>query len=536
MKRLAYLILPLIFFVSCNRGDEAERTVFQVEVPEVLKGQLNFSEAQLNAVKELTCYAYNSSSGMLEAVCHESGSSFSLSLDKKAAHKVYVIANMGNLFNSAPLREREMGMFSCPVPSFDEIRSGGIPMCGYVLLPAGASSSRIPLRRLMSRFFISVKYGDTSLGSGNLKPQNVRVCQSAKVFYPFASGGSFVRSRDEVDDGSGDEAILPATAGEYVELFIPENCQGDLFDTDPGSMDKSLSNPDLDSGKGSLCSYIEVCADKLNLGDGLSGNVTYRFFPGNGKARNFDIAGGYVYYIDLVLSWNGMFVEGNWKVERENWVDERSIGLSADGSGAFGNELRLQLPPGASGKKFYLRFSPLSDGHHSAEGWGLSKLEGPLSASIFSQGAYCAGMEVSVDAAAQTGTEGSIVYSTPEGRHRAKLTVEVVEAYFALDRNVVVCSCNDLNSFSVRVVASNVPLHQISVISTDSSLELLSYDRTSGVATARWKEVNSGSARRTASLIFTGLGASAACTVHQMSPSAYIIEGEGYGGESGQVF
>lgn len=536
MKGLACILFPLLILVSCSRGNEEEKTLFQVEVPDVLKGQLNLGETQLSAVNQLTCFAYNTTSGMLETVSHENGDSFCLSLDKRAAHKIYVLANLGNLCDAAPLRETEMQLFSCAVPSLATISTGGVPMCGSVYLPAGEGSARISLRRLMSRFFISVKYGDTYLGSANLRPRNIKVRQSAKVFYPFAGGGSAVKNTDEVTDTGGDEALFPLSSGNCVELFIPENCQGDLLSSDPLQMDKSMSNPELGTEKGYLCSYIEVYADKINGGDGISGEVTYRFFPGNGSARNFDIRGGYAYYIDLVLSWNGMFVEGNWKVERGNWLDERSLGVCASENGIYGNELTLQLPPGAYGHKHYLRFSPLSDGHHSAEGWSLSDENGPVRASILSQGSSFAAIGVSIDAGAQTGSRGSIVYSTPEGRHKAKVNVDIVEAFFSLDRNVVVCSSSDLNEFTVRVAASNVPLHQISVISTDSSLELLSYDAASGIARARWKHANDGSSRRSASLVFSGLGAVAVCSVHQMSPSTFTIEDEGYGGDGGQVF
>ena len=535
IRRLALLFIPCLLMASCRLDEGDELIHIQVEAEDALKGILNLDEAALDAVNSLNCFAYNQSTGMLETVSYVNGNRFELALDKKVPHKVFVLANLGDLVETAPVRLSEMADFSCDVPSFDEISSGGIPMCGSTTLSAGARASRISLRRLMSRFFISIRYSDSSLDIDNLKPQTIKVCQAANVFYPFATGGSAARSTAEINY-SGDEANLTGGGSTDIELFIPENCQGNLLGSGVLSMDKSLSNPDLEPEKGWMCTYIEVAADKQNGGDGISGDLTYRFFPGNGRTRNFDITGGCSYYIDLVLSWNGMFVEGNWKVVRGNWQDARSLLLSTTPDGTYSKTIYLQLPPGADSHKHYLRFSPLSDGRHAADGWSISRTGNGISASVLSQGSTFATVGISVDSSLGIGTQTLVSYSTPEGKHQASARIYVVEAHIGLDRNEVICRDYDQDVFEVKVISSNVPLHQISVISTDGNLELVSYNGETGTARARWKSPNSGVSRRNASLVFSGLGASAICQVYQLSASTFSLEDEGYAGSGGQSF
>ena len=534
MRRL-YFLIAFAALLSCSRENSGNEFIIEAEAEDLPKSRLITTEAGLSKVTELCCFVYDSESGMLETVGYKKADKLSLPLKRSVAHKAFLFANLGDLRATAPILMSEMTDYSCPVPSFAGMSANGLPMCSVETVPAWTSLKRFTLRRLMARFYLHVSSDELVLGDGPLTPNNIYVRQSATVFYPFSPEGSAVRSPEQVSDAGGDRELLLFSGFDNIQLFIPENCQGNLLEVGALQMEKSLSNPELESVKGAMCTFIEVSANKNNNGDGVSGDLVYRFFPGNGQARNFDICGGYSYDIDLKLSWNGMFVEGNWKVERSSWMDERSLQVSASPDGPYEQNIFFQLPPGAAGCLHYLCFSPFSDGTHSRDGWSMIA-RGGISANILSQGDYYATVSVSVDMGTRIGSQETVRYETPEGRHRATVHINVVEPQINLDRNEVVCSDSDTGEFSVRVASSNVPLGQISVISSWSELQLLSYDSTTGTARARWKYANSGSTRRSATLVFSGLGASAVCTVYQLSPSSFSIEEELSSGNDNQTF
>ena len=536
MKSLAYLFIPLFCLLSCVNESRTGEVLILTRLDGAAKSRLIHDENGLEKVNEVCCFAYDSRNGLLETTVYQRGNSFSLSLDKNAGHRLYVLANLGDQCSMAPVRMDGMSDYSCPVPAIREMSRGGLPMCGAIDLERGSDGSEIRLRRLMARLVVNIRTDSEFGGSGAVNAQDIKVLQCPNVFYPFSVGGSSARRAEEVSLTAWDSESLLFSGADNIELFVPENCQGDLLGSGVSQMEKSLSNPELDAVKGALCTYIEVEADKNNSGDGVSGNLTYRFFPGNGSAKNFDLAGGYAYYIDLILSWNGMFVEGNWKVSRENWTDERSLLVSGEADGPYSAKLNLELPPGTIGQKHYLRFSPLSDGTHSAEGWTMSKEGEGLEAEILSNGSSYACIGVSLDENLSIGSTKSILYKTKEGRHLAKVNIVLSPAYFGLDRYEQICSDSDVSAFSVRIISSNFPVEQISVSSSSPELILLSHDRPGGIVRARWASANSGNTRRSASLIFSGLGRSVSCRVHQLSPSSFSIDDEEDAGEGEQTF
>ena len=57
------------------------------------------------------------------------------------------------------------------------------------------------------------------------------------------------------------------------------------------------------------------------------------------------------------------------------------------------------------------------------------------------------------------------------------------------------------------------------------------YQQSTGIATVCWQTANDAATPKSATLTFSGLGASAVCTVYQSGRSAFDIGGDDDGGE-----
>ena len=321
MKSLAYLFIPLFCLLSCVNESRTGEVLILTRLDGAAKSRLIHDENGLERVNEVCCFAYDSRNGLLETTVYQRGNSFSLSLDKNAGHRLYVLANLGDQCSMAPVRMDGMSDYSCPVPAIREMSRGGLPMCGAIDLERGSDGSEIRLRRLMARLVVNIRTDSEFGGSGAVNAQDIKVLQCPNVFYPFSVGGSSARRAEEVSLTAWDSESLLFSGADNIELFVPENCQGDLLGSGVSQMEKSLSNPELDAVKGALCTYIEVEADKNNSGDGVSGNLTYRFFPGNGSAKNFI---SNLYSGDLpAFSYVGKNEEGGYSVWAANiWYNE----------------------------------------------------------------------------------------------------------------------------------------------------------------------------------------------------------------------
>jgi len=520
-------------------------------------------------VSGVTVMAYTAA-GILETAGYYTAGSFTLPLSRGTGHTLYLFANMGDLRGSAPADEALVGEVSFAIPSYDSLSERGLPMAGRTVLPAGAGSTTVSLRRLMAKVVLGVDHTSLSTG-GDEAPflrGTLRLRGAARLLRPFAPGGSRARSAEELFEGGTDWADLSgdafsSPAGEAL-LYVPENRQGILLSEGAGPLDKSLSNSALSSREAAaLCTYLEFTGEKVGTRDGVSGFLTYRFFPGADPARNFDLEGGKRYGITLVLSWDGMFIEGNWMVERDEWSDSRRILVSGSPDGGWAGELSLTLPPGVQDHPFYVFYSPSGASYsmtpangsypHATYGWTFTfdGREGSASSALITaadgiQAGFAAHAsaysvhQISIPPDEDLcGESRELIYHTLDGRHRARVRVDIVEPEIVISPASVTRLWNEYGpdtAFAVRVTGGNVPLREITVTGSGGALQLGPFNPDTGEVSAWWTTSNTASTSRTGRILFSGLGASATCTVFQGARSSLVVNDDSDEGEANNTY
>lgn len=522
-------------------------------------------------ITDVTVLAYTSAGTLETAVYYSSTGTFTISLSRETGHTLYLLVNMGDLRGSAPDAESGVGGVSWTIPSYPSVSSKGIPMAGRKTIPAGATTAAINVRRLMAKLLLTVDHGGMASGGDDRAFRNgtVRLRSAARILRPFASGGSRAQGASELFAGDTDYADLSgnafATPSETVVLYVPENRQGTLLGQGAGTLDKSLSNAALGAqGSSALCTWLEFTGEKVGGRDGVTGALTYRFFPGADPARNFDLEGGKRYEVTLVLTWDGMFIDGNWMVERsDGWSDTRLIQVAGTPDGPFSDEVRLSLPPGVQDYPYYVFYSPsgasfsatpASGSHpHATYGWTFS-FDGRKAASnsaIITAGDGVQvghsnhGQAFSVQKISIPLDDGlyyqsrEVVYHTMDGRHRATVHVDIVEPEIIISPTTVTRQWNEYGSssaFTVRVVGGNVPPGQITVRGSGGDLHLGAYDPATGQVTGWWTSSNTSSTQRRGYIWFEGLDASVACTILQGARSSFIVNDDSDEGEADNTY
>ncbi len=284
----------------------------------------------------------------------------------------------------------------------------------------------------------------------------VKVRRAARAVFPFEDGGSSAKSADDLNaDVSDWQTVADGydDLSETLTLYIPENMQGDLLDANSNPWDKSESNSGLDA---SLCTYITVEGFKDGEVDGVEGDFVYRFFPGENDVRNFDLQGNMVYEITLELTWDGMYVDDNWKVEKSNWSDSRSIQVSTSEDHGYARNATLTLMHGAEDVPVYIYFSPHGEeyeseldggeAHHYDMGWVFMPEYSPsdgtgavvpkennseftgyyMSTGLVRHTEYRTVHYVTIPATTPPGYTNRIIYMTADGRKSAWLDIVVV--------------------------------------------------------------------------------------------------------------
>ena len=513
-------------------------------------------------ITDVTVLAYTSAGTLETAEYYSSTGTFTISLSRETGHTLYLLVNMGDLRGSAPDAESGVGGVSWTIPSYSSISSKGIPMAGKKTISAGATTASINVRRLMAKLLLTVDHGGMASGGDDRAFRNgtVRLRSAARILRPFASGGSRAQAASELFAGDTDWADLSgnafATPSETVVLYVPENRQGTLLGQGAGTLDKSLSNTAL-SGQGAsaLCTWLEFKGTKVGAKDGVDGALTYRFFPGADPARNFDLEGGKRYDITLVLTWDGMFIDGNWMVERSNgWSDSRRIQVSERFDGGWSEEIRLALPPGVQDYPYYIFYSPSGGSSpHATYGWTFSfdgrtapSNESLITAGDGVQAGHSShGQAFSVQKISIPLDDGlyyqsrEVVYHTMDGRHRATVHVDIVEPEIIISPTTVTRQWNEYGSssaFTVRVVGGNVPPGQITVRGSGGDLHLGAYDPATGQVTGWWTTSNTSSTQRRGYIWFEGLDASVACTILQGARSSFIVNDDSDEGEADNTY
>ena len=571
-RPISFVIPVLLFAAGCAKDGPSDRTDLpDCEVALSVEGKtpsaetrsvLPATDAFEKKISDVTVMAYTAAGILETAEYFSSTGTFTISLSKATAHTLYLFVNMGDLRGAAPNAESGIAGVSYAVPSYSSVSTKGIPMAGKKTISAGATSATVNVRRLMAKLLLTVDHGGMASGGDDQAFRNgtVRLRGAARILRPFASGGSRAQSTSELFTGDTDYADLSgnafATPSETAVLYVPENCQGTLLGAGAGQLDKSWSNTEFNSqGGAACCTWLEFSGTKVGTKDGVSGSLTYRFYPGADPVRNFDLEGGKRYDITLVLTWDGMFINGNWMVERsDDWSDSRRIQVSERSDGGWSDEIRLSLPPGVQDYPYYVLYSPSGGSSpHASYGWTFT-FDGRTAPSNTSVITAADGIQVGYSSHASAWSvqkisiplddnlyyeSREVVCHTVDGRHRATVHVDIVEPEIVISPTSVTRQWNEYgasSSFTVRVVGGNVPLSQISVRGSGGELYVSTYDPDTGQVTGYWKTANGTSTQRRGYIWFEGLDASVACTVLQSAKSSFIVNDDSDEGEADNTY
>ena len=267
-------------------------------------------------------------------------------------YTVYAFVNMGNVMDNMPVDASgkptpDAYVYSLPV-AYPDLGTRGMPMCAKETvdtddLPAGGQANVVlTLRRLMAKVVISVnKTGMTGENAGVLNSSIIRVRQVPRVIRPFASGGSGALEVAELYGGVGasytDTDYYSFSAGaaagaayhtNVTTLYVPENYQGVGSET---NQEKKATAPgETPTGRQALATFLEYKASKSGTNDGISGNLTYKAYLGENVVNDYNVIGDKVYRATLNLSWNGLFYDGDWRVDNSDITDGRILTLSKE--------------------------------------------------------------------------------------------------------------------------------------------------------------------------------------------------------------
>ncbi len=370
--RSILLSLLVIFFWACENapvmtkdgkgGPEYKEVSFHIEVggvKNVFETRSVLSDDIETKVTDITLAAYDEN-GILADVKYFSSSkkNFTLALFTGQSYDVYALANMGDMSRDFPVRQKNLPEIEYVIPSYDDVNSAGIPMCGEMELAKGKTEARISLDRLFAKLTVRVlhhslgNYAEGDIYMQNLCNKSLYVRQANNRLRPFDTDGSRAEGDDDilsVSDSHEDmnsfeqyEGHLDKHKGElgpgpgYFQdttfvFYVPENVQGVLLpgNADPGAKVYEKICDIKGKSYGDICTYLEFNAHN-NGSLGYSGSVKYRYYLGADNIRDFSIERNCRYDLTLDFSEAGFFMDG-WKVVRgDDWNDRRDLRFLED--------------------------------------------------------------------------------------------------------------------------------------------------------------------------------------------------------------
>ena len=245
----------------------------------------------------------------------------------EASYDIFVCANLGYPLPALSREAVETYRYHLAYP--DEY-SRGMPMCarldGYVshgepsvVLPLIRTMARIDLRMDRTRLDSGITFLVTSVSVGN-GPSSVRLFGDSRAEtrdQVFSSG--FVLDNRQVQPLNIDQSL--GVSGP-VSLYLPENLQGDLLETDD-----EKENVLTEGRYAEVCSYIEIRGSyhspdwHTRPGEPL----VYRFYLGE-TPGNFDIFRNTACQITVHLEGDGLSEDG-WRVDKSRLIPETRFNL-----------------------------------------------------------------------------------------------------------------------------------------------------------------------------------------------------------------
>ena len=331
---LPVLLLSLV--IGCNSWDrdmERAGTALVLDVCCGIPTRSSLPDDRL--VSDINLLIYNAE-GLLEERRYLSARQFTVedgtiplktTLLTGAAYDIFVAANIGYALPALSRQAVDAYRFYFAYP--DEY-SRGIPMSARLeaYVSGGEAEVRIPLVRTMARIDLAldrtelrsdVSFQVTSVTIGN-GPSSVLLFGDSKAesaTQVFSSG--FTLEGRQVQALNIDQS--PGVSG-TVSLYLPENLQGDLLETDEETEKHFQEGP-----YGQICSYLEIRgtyhSDTWHTRAGEP--LVYRFYLGDGPG-NFDVYRNTACQVTVHLQGSGLEEDG-WRVDKHSLIPETRFNL-----------------------------------------------------------------------------------------------------------------------------------------------------------------------------------------------------------------
>ncbi len=487
-------------------------------------------------VNSMTIAAFDSNTGYLVGCAYPQAGNWGINLPTDRTYRIYLLANMGDQTGMIPAEASGMEGFRYDLVSYSRLKENGLPMVCDTLT-AWKPELTLDLRRLMAKLAITVDKGNMSeMGGGGeeaFRNHRIAVHRIVRILTPFAEGGSAAQSEadfftlDEVEYDTFSDAT--AEESEEMLLYVPENVQ------DTGLVGKEL------------CTYVSMSGRKDGSTDGVYGDLVYRFIPGSDKASGFGLKGGKRYDITLKLTWNGMYAEGDWKVERSGWRDNRRILVSLAPDKGYVPAASVSLAKGSSAVPVYVYYSPQGkdyaegEANHHEKGWTYF-IEEPagdmMSTGLVEHTLYRSIHYVTIPATTSSGYENAIYYATMDEREKAVLKIRVAEPVIEFAPASMLFLFHEYGYASRQAIrispASPVRPCNITVYTPDDDLITLGpFNRETGKVEVYWNDTNTSSNPKTAKVYLHSEACSvtAVCTLTQQSRPDLSVDEEIYGND-----
>ena len=337
MRRIGILrVLLLSLVIGCNswnREPGRAGTALVLEAGSGMPTRSSLPDDRL--VSDINLLIYNEE-GLLEERRYLTSRQFTVqdgtvslktTLLTGALYDIFVAANLGYALPALSRPDVESYRYYMAYP--DEY-SRGMPMSGRLdgFVSEGETEVRIPLVRTMARIDLvldrtelrsDVTFLVTSVTVGN-GPSSVRLFGDSK-----AEGATQVFSGGFTLDGKQVQALnidqSPGVSGR-VSLYLPENLQGDLLDTDDETEKQFSEGP-----YGRVCSYLEIRGSyHSETWHSRAGEpLIYRFYLGDGPG-NFDVFRNTACQVTVHLQGTGLD-EDSWRVDKSRLIPETRFDL-----------------------------------------------------------------------------------------------------------------------------------------------------------------------------------------------------------------
>ena len=337
MRRIGILpVLLLSLVIGCNswnREPGRAGTALVLEAGSGMPTRSSLPDDRL--VSDINLLIYNGE-GLLEERRYLTSRQFTVldgtvslntTLLTGVPYDIFVAANLGYALPALSRQDVESYRYYMAYP--DEY-SRGMPMSGRLdgFVSEGETEVRIPLVRTMARIDLvldrtelrsDVTFLVTSVTVGN-GPSSVRLFGDSK-----AEGATQVFAGGFTLDGKQVQALnidqSPGVSGR-VSLYLPENLQGDLLDTDDETEKQFSEGP-----YGRVCSYLEIRGSyHSDTWHSRAGEpLIYRFYLGDGPG-NFDVFRNTACQVTVHLQGTGLD-EDSWRVDKSRLIPETRFDL-----------------------------------------------------------------------------------------------------------------------------------------------------------------------------------------------------------------